>query len=77
MFQPTTKLPNTADRWHMEDAASILEGVDLAWWPTLLRSLSEVDEEIAAGDAFTTSLHEFAILVAGEDMDAFEEFTLP
>lgn len=62
----------------MEDAASILEGVDLAWWPTLLRSLSEVEEDIAGpGDAFTTSLHEFAILVAGEDMDAFEEFTLP
>ena len=45
---------------------------------TLLRSLSEVEEEIAGpGDAFTTSLHEFAILVAGDDMDAFEEFTLP
>ena len=62
----------------MQHAAAILKGVDLAWWPTLLRSLCDTDEEFSGpSDPFTTSLHEFAVLMAGEHADSFEELTLP
>jgi hypothetical protein len=66
----------------MMKAAQLLEGIDLAWWPTILHSVSDhgrQDSAPAAGqpDSFTTALEDFASLLRCDESDALEELTLP
>ena len=63
----------------MESTGTLLKGVDLVWWPTLLRLLDEVENETRAPvcSSFTTNLEELPVLAAYGDADACEELTLP
>ena len=60
----------------MRHAAAVLEGIDLAWWPTMLRSLAEDDKD-GLSETFNAQLSELAAIVRSEDADALEELTLP
>jgi hypothetical protein len=66
----------------MMKAAQLLEGISLAWWPTILHSVSThgyQDPAPATGqsDSFTTTLEDFASLLQCDESDALEELTLP
>jgi hypothetical protein len=52
--------------------------IDLAWWPTFLRSWSETDNDTNdLSDSLKTKLLEFGALMVDDDVDAMEELTLP
>jgi hypothetical protein len=52
--------------------------IDLAWWPTFLRSWSAVDDDTDdLSEGLKTKLLELGALVGDDDVDAFEELTLP
>lgn len=52
--------------------------IDLAWWPTFLRSWSETDNDTKdLSEGLKTKLLEFGALMGDDDVDAFEELTLP
>jgi len=45
----------------MKSAGKILEGISLVWWPTILRSLSEVDRVDVSGAEAATDGHKFPV----------------
>jgi hypothetical protein len=45
----------------MKSAGQILEGISLVWWPTILRSLSEVDRVDVSGAETATDGHKLPV----------------
>ena len=67
----------------MESTNHLLEGVDLVWWPTLLRNMAGSPASGAMElsdcelDSFSASLERLAAALALPDVPVSEEVTLP
>jgi hypothetical protein len=69
----------------MDTPQQLLEGINLAWWPTLLRSfwhtptteLAPVGDPQCDLDSFTATLQDFSRLLQSADVDALDEMMLP
>jgi hypothetical protein len=77
--------PPVVDQSHMDTPLQLLEGINLAWWPTLLRSfwhiptteLALVGDPQCDLDSFTATLQDFSRLLQSADVDALDEMMLP
>jgi hypothetical protein len=50
----------------MKSAGQILEGISLVWWPTVLRSLSEVDSVDVSGTETAKEGHKLQVASPSE-----------